>query len=107
MLYFHNYKISKSVGINLSQNRYQNLKKSSEKFFSSIIKQNSLKLKNFLLVEFDPINYEQFLMAAKDSEINYTLYNNRRPYVWNMKSFSILLTIFSAVSRSIRPALLH
>ena len=85
-----NYKISKSVGINLSQNRYQNLKKSSEKFFSSIIKQNSLKLKNFLLVEFDPINYEQFLMAAKDSEINYTLYNNRRPYVWNMKSFSIL-----------------
>ena len=85
-----NYKISKSVGINLSQNRYQNLKKSSEKFFSSIIKQNLLKSKNFLLVEFDPINYEQFLMAAKDSEINYTLYNNRRPYVWNMKSFSIL-----------------
>ena len=85
-----NYKISKSIGINLSQNRYQNLKKSSEKFFSSMMKHNTLKQKNFLLVEFDPIKNEEFLMAAKDSEINYTLYNNRRPYVWNMKSFSVL-----------------
>ena len=85
-----NYKISKSLSINLSQNKYQNLKQFSEKFLSNMIKKNSSKSKNFLLVEFDPMKYEKFLMAAKNSEINYTLYNNRRPYAWNMKSFSIL-----------------
>ena len=85
-----NYKISKSLSINLSQKKYQNLKQFSEKFLSTMIKKKSSKTKNFLLVEFDPIKYEEFLMAAKDSEINYTLFNNRRPYAWNMKSFSIL-----------------
>jgi hypothetical protein len=85
------FRMSDSMKFDLSRDSYQKLKKSSEKFFSSITS-NQVKdgEKSILFVEFDPIRYEKLFKTSKNHPLNFILFNRRRPSIWNLKSYQII-----------------
>lgn len=46
--------------------------------------------KNFLLLDFNPVTYKDFLYSAKENHINLKLLNSRRPAIWNFNSYKII-----------------
>ncbi len=48
------------------------------------------KNKNILLVNFDPIEYQELLLELKNSENNFILLNTRKPVITNLKSLNIV-----------------
>jgi hypothetical protein len=77
-------RISNNLTIKISNTNYQRLKDTAEKIISFFFKPK-IKNKSILLVEFDPIKYNKFLHLSK-SRLHITLFNRRRPTIWNVKS---------------------
>jgi len=77
--------------LKLSRKNYRTIKNFSEKFIHKFFgpKKNSL-FTNVLLAEFDPIKYHQLFSHSKNSQVSLSLYNRRRPSIWNKKSYSII-----------------
>jgi hypothetical protein len=75
----------------LSRKNYRSIKNFSEKIIHNFFgpKKDSL-FTNVLLAEFDPIKYQQLFEYSKNSSISLSLYNRRRPSIWNKKSYSII-----------------
>ncbi len=94
-----------TLSLKLSRKNYRSLKNFSEKIIHKLFgpKKNSF-LKNILLVEFDPIKYQQLFTHSKNSTVSLSLYNRRRPSIWNKKSFS---TIKNSNSQILSPLMLN
>lgn len=79
------------ITLNLSRGNYLKIKKFTEKiihvFFGS---NNKSDFKNILLVEFDPVKYHKLFSALPKTELNVSIFNRRRPVIWNWQSFSII-----------------
>lgn len=86
------FQFTDSFSINISRKCYSQLKKISEIALHILLKEKNLKTntKSILLVEFDPLKYENFFKISNDFAINLFLFNRRRPVIWNGKSFSII-----------------
>ncbi len=79
------------ISFTISKSKYFKLKNFSEKIILSFFKQPQKKFTHSaLLVEFDPIKYDELLLKSKNFNMNLVLYSRRRPAIWNIKSFSII-----------------
>ena len=82
---------SKEFGI--SKNLFEKLKSISEKSSKLLLSKNSSigeTSKNVLIMEFDPIKYQSFFEQMPNSNLNFLLYNRRRPAIWNFQSYSLI-----------------
>ena len=80
-----------SISLNISKKNYDRIKKMSGKLSNLLLNQNILKKDDsVLLVEFDPIRYENLFLNMRQFKKNFSLYNVRRPAIWNKESFSII-----------------
>lgn len=61
----------------------------TEKIFNFEPDYNNSK-KNILLINFDPIEYEELLLQLKNSKNNFILLNTRKPVITNLKSLKII-----------------
>jgi glycosyltransferase involved in cell wall biosynthesis len=72
---------------------YNKIKNISDKItnllFNFNLNENSIK-KNILLLDFNPIPYEFLLKELSQLDKNIILLNQRRPAIWNLKSFLIM-----------------
>ena len=82
---------SKEFGI--SKNLFKKLKSISEKSSKLLLSKNSSiaeTSKNVLIIEFDPIKYKSFFKQMPYSELNFLIYNRRRPTIWNFQSYNLI-----------------
>jgi len=80
-----------SLSLNISKKNYDRMKRISGKLSNSLLKQNLTgKDSSILLVEFDPIRYRNLFLSMNEIKKNFSLYNVRRPPIWNKESFSII-----------------
>ena len=80
--------------LSISSKYYRTLKNSIEiilDVFFGPKRRFSKNKKSILLVESNTMAYEEFLLEFGNSNMNLLLYNSRRPYVWNLKTFLILM----------------
>jgi hypothetical protein len=76
----------------ISKSTYQKIKKLYERFAHSIMGPKKLfnsTTKNILLVEFNTVRYEEFLLSKKPVSVNLHFIGRRRPAFWNLNSFLI------------------
>ncbi len=81
--------VTNSFSFSIKRSHYQYFKKISEKIIQKLGKQNIPK-HAILLSEFDPIRYESLLLSSSKFDVDFVLFNRRRPTVWNFKSYSII-----------------
>jgi hypothetical protein len=75
----------------LSRKNYRSIKNLSEKIIHKFFgPKKNLLFTNVLMAEFDPIKYQQLFIDSKNSSVSLSLYNRRRPSIWNKKSYSII-----------------
>ena len=75
----------------LSRKNYRSIKNFSEKIIHKFFgPKKDLLFTNVLLAEFDPIKYQQLFINSKNLPISLSLYNRRRPSIWNKTSYSII-----------------
>lgn len=89
----YDYKIGKfNMGLNISFKNYKKFKKLSERFFSVFFNPKNIPIKNksVLLVEFDPVKFQNLLLKSKSTPVTFILYNKRKPSIWDKNSFNIL-----------------
>ena len=82
-----------SMELGISQNLFKKLKSVSEKSSKLLLPKNSSigeTSKNVLIIEFDPIKYQSFFKQMQDSELNFLIYNRRRPTIWNFQSYNLI-----------------
>jgi len=81
-----------SFSLVISYSIYKQFRKLSEKFSKLLIGSTNIlpSEKTVLFVEFDPIRYKKILSVLQNFSLNLILFNRRRPYIWNFKSFSII-----------------
>ena len=82
---------SKEFGI--SKNLFKKLKSVSEKSSKLLLSKNSSideTSKNVLIMEYDPIKYQSFFEQMPNSNLNFLIYNRRRPAIWNFQSYSLI-----------------
>jgi glycosyltransferase involved in cell wall biosynthesis len=81
------------ISFTVSRKFYSQIKNIFEKiinlFFNFNPQKNSIK-KNILLLDFNPIPYEPLLKQLSKLDRNIILLNQRRPAIWNLKSFLII-----------------
>ena len=82
------------ISINISRSNYKKIKN----FFETIVyttfnlkpNSNSHNLKSILLLDFNPTIYENLFKELSKINKNVLLLNQRRPAIWNPKSFKII-----------------
>ena len=81
-----------NISFNLPRSYYLKLKETSEiiTHFLFGAKINSFTSKTALFVEFDAIRFRQIFSLLPQSPLNAILYNQRKPSMWNLTSFSII-----------------
>jgi hypothetical protein len=81
------------ISLNISRKQYLFFKKHLEKILFSFLglKYNQINKKSILLLDFNPILYEDLLIQLSKLDKEIILLNTRRPAVWNFKSFQIIL----------------
>lgn len=82
--------ITDSLNFTLKRSHYQYVKRISEKIIQNLIDRQSPPTKAVLLIEFDPIRYENLLSLSSKFGINFVLFNRRRPAIWNLQSYSVI-----------------
>jgi len=87
---FNLYKIP--MNFELSRKTFSRIKKPIQRLTSEIydLEPNSQNKKNILLLNFDPLQYEELLMEFKKENINFLLLNLRKPAITNKKSLDII-----------------
>ena len=87
---FNLYKIP--MNFELSRKTFSRIKKPIQRLTSEIydLEPNSQNKKNILLLNFDPLQYEELLMEFKKENINFLLLNLRKPVITNKKSLDII-----------------
>ena len=84
---------SYELPISISRKRFIKLKKLFEKiiYTSFLLWMNPKKQnKSVILIEFNPIQYEELLNEIKKTGVNIILLNRRRSAIWNYKAFKII-----------------
>ena len=82
-----------SMEFGISNNLFKKLKSVSEKSSKFLLsKNNSIgeSSKNILIIEFDPIKYQSFFEQMPKSDLNFLMYNQRRPAIWNIQSYNLI-----------------
>ena len=82
-----------SMEFGISNNLFKKLKNVSEKSSKFLLsKNNSIgeASKNILIIEFDPIKYQSFFEQMSKSDLNFLMYNQRRPAIWNIQSYNLI-----------------
>tara|TARA_B100000745_G_scaffold163346_1_gene106912 strand:+ start:92 stop:2002 length:1911 start_codon:yes stop_codon:yes gene_type:complete len=82
-----------SLEFGISNNLFKKLKGISEKSSKFLLsKNNSIResSKNILIIEFDPIKYQSFFEQMPKSNLNFLMYNQRRPAIWNIQSYNLI-----------------
>lgn len=82
--------VTNSFSFSIRRSHYQYLKKISEKIILKIVGEQHIPKHAILLSEFDPIRYESLLSSSLEFDVNFVLFNRRRPAIWNFKSYSII-----------------
>ena len=88
-----NFNLSKiPINFELSRKTFSKIKKPIQRLTNEIydLEPNSQNRKNILLVNFDPLQYEELLMEFKKENINFLLLNLRKPAITNKKSLDII-----------------
>ena len=88
-----NFNLSKiPMNFELSRKTFSRIKKPIQRLTNEIydLEPNSQSKKNVLLVNFDPLQYEELLMEFKKENINFLLLNLRKPAITNKKSLDII-----------------
>ena len=88
-----NFNLSKiPINFELSRKTFSRIKKPIQKLTNEIydLEPNSQNKKNILLLNFDPLEYEELLMEFKKENINFLLLNLRKPAITNKKSLDII-----------------
>ena len=88
-----NFNLSKiPMNFELSRKTFSRIKKPIQRLTSEIydLEPNSQNKKNILLLNFDPLQYEELLMEFKKENINFLLLNLRKPAITNKKSLNII-----------------
>ena len=88
-----NFNLSKiPINFELSRKTFSRIKKPIQRLTSEIydLEPNSQNKKNILLLNFDPLQYEELLMEFKKENINFLLLNLRKPAITNKKSLNII-----------------
>ena len=80
------------MNFELSRKTFSRIKKPIQRLTNEIydLEPNSQSKKNVLLVNFDPLQYEELLMEFKKENINFLLLNLRKPAITNKKSLDII-----------------
>ena len=82
-----------SMEFGISNNLFKKLKSVSEKSSKFLLSQNNSireASKNILIIEFDPIKYQSFFEQMPKSNLNFLMYNQRRPAIWNIQSYNLI-----------------
>jgi len=82
-----------SLEFGISNNLFKKLKDISEKSSKFLLSKNNSIVetsKNILIIEFDPIKYQSFFERMPDSNLNFLMYNRRRPAIWNLQSYDLI-----------------
>ncbi|SMH72311.1 UDP-N-acetylglucosamine 2-epimerase [Candidatus Nitrosotalea okcheonensis] len=85
------------VSFRISLQKFFWMRRQYEKVLNMILKLFSVKgkrdnlRKNYLLLEFNPSTYNDLLYAAEKNNNNLKLFNFRRPAIWNVNSFKVIL----------------
>lgn len=82
--------IAGSLNVTLKRSHYQYLKRISETIIQNLIEKQKQSKKAVLLIEFDPVKYENLLSLSPKIGVNFVLFNRRRPAIWNLQSYSII-----------------
>ena len=80
------------IHIEMSRNTFSRIKKIVQICINKIFKLNpNYKIKqNILLVNFDPLQYQELLIELNNKNLNYILLNTRKPVITNKKSLDII-----------------
>ena len=80
------------IHLELSRNTFNKIKKLSQKFINVIynLQPKINNKKNILLVNFDPLEYENLLIELNNQNTNFFLLNTRKPAITNKKSLNII-----------------
>lgn len=86
---------NKIITLKISRQRFLHVKKISEFFLNLLFNfkpnlQDIKHEKSLLLLDFNPVNYSNLLTDLSLSRKNVLLLNQRRPAIWNLKSFKII-----------------
>lgn len=86
---------NKIITLRISRQRFLYIKKISEFFLNLIFNfkpnmHNIKHEKSLLLLDFNPVNYSNLLTDLSHGRKNVLLLNQRRPAIWNLKSFKII-----------------
>jgi hypothetical protein len=85
------YNFNNLLKINISKKSFQNIKKNLDNLTSLIISnKQDPQFTNSLLIEFDPIKFEILLKNSNKHNIFFTIFNMRKPTIWNLNSFKIM-----------------
>ena len=82
-----------SIEFGISKNLFKKLKIVSEKSIKLLLPKNNLVKeidKNILIIEFNAIQYESFFDKMPNSNINFFMYNRRRPAFWNFQGYNLV-----------------
>lgn len=81
------------ISLKISRKTYSNIKNASEKIIHLFLgfKNNHISKKSILLVDFNPVLYDDLLDSLSKLDKHILLLNTRRPAVWNLNSFRIML----------------
>lgn len=81
------------ISLNISRKQYFFFKNHLEKilFYFLGLKHDQFNKKSILLLDFNPIIYEDLLIQLSKLDKEIILLNTRRPAIWNFKSFQIIL----------------
>lgn len=82
--------IAGSLNVTLKRSHYQYVKRISETIIQNLVEKQKQPKKAVLLIEFDPVRYENLLSLSPKIGVNFVLFNRRRPAIWNLQSYSII-----------------
>ena len=87
----HEIKFNKlTLPISLSSSNFKFLKRVSENIFKYFFRHDFISSKKtHILIEFDLLRYKKLFLTLPGTS-NFVIYNRRRPYFWNLDSFSIM-----------------
>jgi len=87
------FQLTKSLNLRISKDSYEKIKNLSDKVTSKLFNsKNKITKKQIMLAEFDIIKYKKLLELSSKNDIQFTLFNRRRPYIWNKSSYSVIKT---------------
>jgi len=85
------FQITKSLNLRISKESYNKIKNFSDKVTSKFFNSKNLtSKKQIMLAEFDIVKYRKLLELSSDIGVQFTLFNRRRPYIWNKSSYSVI-----------------